>query len=46
MTLNAPAQAKQHNEGKNHSKKVKMFMDGTTDEESSEASVISSFIYS
>ena len=46
VTLNAPAQAKQHYEGKSHSKKVKMFMDGTTDEESSEVSVTSSFKHS
>ena len=46
VTLNAPAQAKQHYEGKSHSKKVKMFMDGTTDEESSEVSATSSFKYS
>ena len=31
MVLNAPAQAKQHYEGKNHARKLKMFMDGTED---------------
>ena len=33
VTLNAPAQAKQHYEGKSHAKKVKMYMDGEEDPE-------------
>ena len=33
MTLNDPAQTKQHYEGKSHAKKVKMYMDGEADPE-------------
>lgn len=33
VTLNAPAQAKQHYEGKNHSRKLKMFMEGKAESE-------------
>ena len=33
VVLNAPAQAKQHYEGKNHSRKLKMFLDGQQHDE-------------